>query len=392
MDRLNSTQKNLVAAIIGIVLFVASTGLSYTVFASHYGTGPLANSYVPSAAPTGGEDPNAPKTAQCPLNGSMHTQAAQEAWNKRRPLAVMIENSTDARPQSGITQADVVYEAVAEGGITRFMAVFYCNSVSDIQVGPVRSARTYFLDWESEYDALYAHVGGANTPGPADALGQIVTYKIKDMNQFSIGFPTYWRDYDRLRKSDGSAVATEHTMYSSTQKLWNVGQQRGWANPDSDGVKWEDGFTPWKFVDGTPATTPVNPISVHFWESVGYASDYNVVWNYDASCNCYKRQTGGVNHMDKDNDQQLAPSNVVVQYQQESRAHDGYTNDEHLLYGDKGQGKAVVFQNGKAITGQWVKASRTAREKFVDDSGKEIPFVKGQIWIETVPVGSKVSY
>lgn len=76
----------------------------------------------------------------------------------------------------------------------------------------------------------------------------------------------------------------------------------------------------------------------------------------------------------------------------ESNAHDGYTNDEHLLYGDKGQGKAVVFEDGKAITGTWVKAIRTDREKFLDDSGKEISFVRGQIWIETIPVGSKVTY
>src|SRR5579884_4106078 len=328
LNNLTRLQKILVAAIGFVIVYGVSAGVSYSAFS---GTNPITENSnssagaVPTVASTGGqnagENPNETKTAACPLNGSMHTKEAQAAWQKQRPLAVMIENHTDARPQSGLSSADVVYEAVAEGGITRFMALFYCNSLSDIEVGPVRSARTYFLDWLSEYDALYAHVGGANTPGPADALGQIITYGIKDLNQFSIGFPTYWRDYQRV----GRTVATEHTMYSSTQKLWAVGDQRGWANTDSStGTSWDSEFTPWKFKNDTPGGT-VTKITVPFWSGYG---DYTVEWDYNAQCNCYDRKNGGAPHIDFDNKQQLSPKNIVVQYEEENHAHDGYENDQ----------------------------------------------------------------
>ena len=178
-------------------------------------------------------------------------------WEKRRPLGVMIENSSAARPQSGLSSADVVYEAVAEGGITRFMAVFLCQDTDPI--GPVRSARTYYLDWISEYGAspLYAHVGGANTPGPADALGQIERYgwgAYNDLNQFSVGFPTFWRDYDRL----GANTATEHTVYTSTQKAWAfAAAKRQLTNVETDDrtgktIPWDQNFVKWTFKDDAP--------------------------------------------------------------------------------------------------------------------------------------------
>ena len=130
----------------------------------------------------------------------------------------MIENHQEARPQSGLSSADVIYEVVAEGGITRFLAIYYCQDGA--QIGPIRSARTYFIDYLSEYGnyPLYAHVGGANQAGPADALSQLDDYgwtAYNDLNQFSIGFPVFWRDYDRL----GHSVATEHTIYSTIEKL-----------------------------------------------------------------------------------------------------------------------------------------------------------------------------
>lgn len=394
-NKLTDIQKNLVVAIAAMVVFIISAATSYSVFASKFGAAPLvgeeAGFQIPVVSTDGTEV--GPKTQQCPLNGSMHTQQARDAWSKRRPLAVMIENSTAARPQSGLSYADVVYEAVAEGGITRFMAVFYCDSLPDVQVGPVRSARTYFLDWASEYDALYAHVGGANTPGPANALGQIIDYKMKDLNQFSIDFPTFWRDYQRLKRADGSSVATEHTMYSSTQKLWEVGAKRGWSDPDSKGLKWEENFTPWKFKD-TQSGSGATDINISFW--AGY-KDYDVNWTFDNSCGCYLRKNGGTTHTDMDNGKQLSASNVVVQVVTEKSANDSYPGNVHLLYatnGSKGvaSGTAFIFQDGKVIQGKWLKTNRTSREKFVDQTGQEIRFNRGPIWIETVPSAANVKY
>lgn len=395
LTNLNTTQRYLLVAILAVVFYLVSATASYSVFSGGKNPADLAGGTPTTALPGtlgngGGEDPSEPKTAECPLNGTMHTEKAKEAWSKRRPLAVMIENHTEARPQSGLSTADVVYEAVAEGGITRFMGVFYCNSIADVQVGPVRSARTYFLDWLSEYDALYAHVGGANTPGPADALGQIITYGIKDLNQFSIGFPTFWRDYQRL----GRSVATEHTMYSSILKLWDVGAKRSWTNVDEKGVAWDKGFIIWKFADAKPGDGTQAKVTVPFWQGFG---DYTVEWNYDQASNTYKRVNGGQPHQDFNIKQQLAPTNVVVQFEAESHANDGYENNVHLLYATSGQkgaasGKALFMMNGKVTEGKWMKGTRTSRTKFVDGSGQEIKFVRGQIWIETVPIGSSVVY
>ena len=390
-NSLTTVQKSLVVAIVAIVIYLLSAGAVFSFVSSRMPVGQSANNgagaNVAESTNPGevqDEDASIPRTEACPLNGSLKTKNAKEAWEKRRPLAVMIENHTEARPQSGLSFADVVYEAVAEGGITRFMAVYYCI-YPEIQVGPVRSARTYFLDWLAEYDALYAHVGGANTPGPANALGQIIDYGVKDLNQFSIGFPTFWRDYQRL----GRSVATEHTMYSTTNKLWAEGEKRGWSVVDEKGVRWDKNFVSWKFKDDAAQKGTVTKINVPFWTN---QTDYTVEWNYDANCNCYLRVNGGQPHNDLNSNKQVSPKVVIVRYQTESPANDGYEGNAHRLYGNKGTGDALIFQDGQVIEGKWTKANRLAREKFVDSKGVEITLNKGQIWLQTVPVGSKVTY
>jgi hypothetical protein len=304
----------------------------------------------------------------------------------------MIENHLEARPQSGLSDTDIVYEAVAEGGITRFMGVFYCQaSAFETILGPVRSARTYFLDWASEYNfPLYAHVGGANTPGPANALGQIADYdwaSANDMNQFSIGYPTFWRDYERL----GRTVATEHTMYSTTEKLWAVGNKRGFTNEDPDGVEWAKGYTPWQFVKdevGSDERGTTNSVDYKFWDYEEYA----VNWQYDKDANIYKRNNAGEAHKDLNTGEQLTAKNVVVQFAREARANDGYEGNAHLLYGTTGKGDALIFKDGQAIKGTWSKAKRLARTVFMDDKGKEVKFNPGRIWISVLPTGNKVDY
>lgn len=385
-QNLTNLQRILVLIIVAVILYSASASASYALFTRLASVPTIkegVTSQLPGAADGLMEDPNEPKTESCPLNGRKHTKKAQDYWSKRRPLAVMVENHVEARPQSGLSTADIIYEAVAEGGITRFMALFYCN-LSDVQVGPVRSARIYYLDWLSEYDALYAHVGGANTPGPADALGQIIKYGVKDLNQFSIGFPVFWRDYQRI----GHPVATEHTMYSTTAKLWEVGAKRGWTATDSAGIRWDKNFVPWKFKDPSASSGQVTNIKVNFWES---QPGYQVEWNYDPATNSYKRKNGEP-HIDLNNKQQLEAKVIVVQFQRESNANDGYPGNVHLLYGTVGSGKALIFQDGNVTEAKWMKASRLARTKYVDKNGKEIELNRGQIWIQTVPEGSKVSF
>jgi len=380
----------IIIACIGVYLL--STGASYSIFSK-------SSSSLENISPVDTKktneygalefDSSGPKTEACPLNGEKYTKQQKKWWEGHRPLGVMIENSLAARPQSGIGFADVVYEAIAEGGITRFLAVYYCQDAGI--VGPVRSARTYFLDEISEYGSypLYAHVGGANTPGPADALGQIVDYgwnTYNDLNQFSIGYPTFKRDESRL----GHPVATEHTMYSTTGSLWAVGVKRGLTDKDKEGDSWDANFVSWSFksdlaVSDRPAS---QMISMNFWTG---QPDYNVVWKYDKTTNSYLRNNGGQPHLDNNTKEQLKPKNVVILYMKESRANDGYEGNLHELFVNKGIGNALVFQDGKQIKATWHKASREGRtELTVTSTGKDVEFNPGQIWVQIIPTYSDV--
>lgn len=373
-----------------IVLFFASLGISYALFTYVF---PVKKAIVltpPQKLANGslGFDQTLPKTQPCPLNGMLYSTQQEAWWQKHRPLGVMIENHEEARPQSGISYADVVYEAVAEGGITRFLAVFYCNDAPE--VGPVRSARTYFVDFISEYAdyPLYAHVGGANADGPADALGQIDSYGwtgYNDLNQFSIGFPTFWRDYDRL----GHTVATEHTMYSTTSKLWDVGASRGLTNVDKQGKPWDTNFVKYSFKEDAALSQRGSVSSIHipFWDDATYAVD----WTYDKQNNLYKRSNGGQPHLDLDTKKQLTAKNVVVLYMAESTVDDGYENNIHQIFQDKGAGKATIFMDGKQIAATWKKASRTSRTLLYDTSGTPISFDRGVIWFEIVSTTTEVT-
>lgn len=380
---------------LGAVAYLVTTVLSYFLFANviFSRSGNTLSPVSESTKSLDGKtvfDDSLPKTEECPLNGVKYSKQQKQWWGKHRVLGIMIENHSEARPQSGISSADVVYEAVAEGGITRFLSVFYCEDAG--MVGPVRSARTYFLDFISEYGdfPLYAHVGGANTPGPANALGQINDYgwgSYNDLNQFSIGFPTYWRDYDRM----GHEVATEHTMYSTTQKLWDfAAKSRKLTNVDETGKSWDANFRPYTFKNDVPtASRPASQtVSFNFWEGYG---EYAVRWEYDPTTNAYLRVNGGQKHLDKNDGKQVSAKNVVVLFMRESRANDGYEGNLHMLYGTKGTGNALVFMDGKKITATWSKKNRTARTILADETGKEIEYNRGKIWFEILGTTTTVT-
>lgn len=399
----------------GIYLIIA--GLSYLAFSRLLP--PRASADIaPSAAEipvtptrTGFLQFSGPKTEACPLNGQLFTTEEKNIWSARRPLTVMIENHADSRPQSGLNMADVVYEAVAEGGITRFMAVFYCAAVSsagNYDVGPVRSARTYFLDLASEYAdyPLYAHVGGANCSAPKDpvtgqtfacttdrralAMEQISDYGWTnkgtwgDLNQYSLSYKVCRREPERT----GEVRDTEHTMYCSTKELWNIASTRGLTNiSQSNGKSWDKNFAYWRFgqaESSTPGST--TNINFDFWS--GY-KDYSVTWNYDLTTKVYQRLNGGKKHIDFIDGQVITTKNLLVQFVPEIKSIDVHG---HNLYKVIGTGKGILYQNGDKQDITWSKASRTARTIYKATSGKEVDFVPGNIWIELLPFGNQISY
>lgn len=386
--------------ILSIILYAISTGVSWGVF-NLFSTSKKADSSVTSPvddkttnkAARFQIDPSLPRKEECPLNGMLYTEKEKAIWGKRRPLAVMIENSSEARPHSGLSLADVVYEAVAEGGVTRFMSVFYCGgALGNINVAPVRSARTYYLDWVSEYDALYNHVGGANTIGDnitkttpeADAISQIDKYGIKDLDQFGISYPDCFRNPDRL----DHPVATEHSMVCLTDNLYKIGEERGWTNVDEDGIAWDKNFVEWKFKDDSKIEDRPEALSVDFGFWDGY-TQYDVKWVYDKQTNSFKRYNGGVEQKDLETDQTIMAKNVIIQFSEESVSVD---ENKHNLYETIGQNDALIVQDGKAVKGTWNKKNRLARTLFYDSKGTEVKFNRGQIWIEVIPEGNKVVY
>jgi len=373
----------------GLGLYLMSTGVSYAVF-NYLKTPPKIEMESPlSEEKKGTVVVSGPKTEVCPLNGAKYTQQEKEIWQKRRPLAVMIENHLDCRPQSGLSKADIVYEAVAEGGITRFMAIYYCDAAAfDTLLGPIRSARTYFLDWALEYDPAYVHVGGAACDSTVDsraqALCQIKKYEMKDIDQMGRygSYPYFWRDYEKL----GRPVATEHTMHSTTEKLWEVAQKAGYGPEDEEGIKWIDNFRPWHFKQEAKKKGNISQITVNFWEG---HDDYQVVWQYDSQKNEYQRSNGGQPHLDFNTKQPLTAKVIIIQKEKEIGPVDEH---KHLLYKTIGSGQALIFQDGQVIKGKWVKKDRFSRTTFYNQKGQEIQFNRGRIWIEIVPARSKIQY
>jgi len=277
----------------------------------------------------------------------------------RHPLAIMVENLAQARPQVGLEKASIIYEVITEGGITRFMAVY--GPYDAEKVGPVRSARTYYLDWAAEFNAFYAHCGGN-----LDALEKIKADGILDLDQFSLGEKAYWREPE-------SGKAIEHTMFTSTDKLYKEALEKKWSMKSD--------FTPLTFREPIEKTlrSAGQTITIPFSSAA-----FEVIWKYDLETNTYLRNMGGEPHRDRISGAQLAASNVIIQQMERWEAPTSI-NEQGWAMKTVGSDKAKIFIEGKEIDGTWEKTDRTARTIFYDDQGKEISFIPGQFWVEIVP-------
>lgn len=286
----------------------------------------------------------------------------------------MIDNLVSARPQVGLDKADLVFEAVAEGGITRFLAVYWRNEPG--RVLPVRSARVYYLDWAAGLDAIYVHWGTARSSGPADVPSAISRLGLRRFDGFSTGRPYFDRDPDRPAPHDGIA---------DTDALWELAAASGWSGPPA--------IETWQFKEDEPqraqqeGATPAPAIDLGFGGL--FVSDYAVRWQYDPDTNGYLRSQGGVPHTDGGSGDQIQARNVAVMVTSVRSAGDGTS---HLLYDSTGSGEAVVFQDGVAIAGTWSKPDAHSRTRFFDPHGNEIAFNRGQTWIEVLSFRDPLTY
>lgn len=277
-----------------------------------------------------------------PLTGEKVDQ--QKA--NRTPIAVIIENHTQARPQAGLDQASVVFEAIAEGGITRFLALFGPNEPE--KIGPVRSARTYFVNFAREYKAPLAHVGGN-----IDALDLIQEVKSRDLDQFRYGLKAYWREPQ-------PGKATEHTMFASVAKLRGLAKENGW----DDGASYDK----LKFKNDSPSASPTNQtLTIEFG-----GADYQAKWTYQPQNNDYLRTIGGVSYVAK---------NIIIQ-EVARQVSVTRINENGFEFTTTGSGKAKIIRDGTAVEGNWKKTAADKRTKFFDKDGGEIEFNRGVTWYE----------
>jgi len=283
-----------------------------------------------------------------PLTG---VEVTDEAATKQAATAIMIENSPDARPQSGLKNSGVVFEAIAEGGITRFLVLYQQEKPS--LIGPVRSLRIYYIDWLAPFDASVAHVGGS-----AAALNEIRNGSYRDIDQF-FNPSSYWRATDRY---------APHNVYTSFAKLDALNKSKKYTTSTFTGLTRTDGKT----VKKPNAKTIDVTISSYL---------YNSSYKYDAKTNSYARYEGGAKHLDRESGQ-IKPKVVIVMKVSESTVfEDGYRQSIKTI----GSGTAYIFQNGTVKKVTWKKASKTKQITFTDSKGKNVPLVRGQTWITAVP-------
>ena len=285
--------------------------------------------------------------------------------SNRLPVAIVVENLRSVRPQSGLGSANIVYETLAEGGITRFMAVYASDENVD-PIGPIRSARHYFVDWAEEYGGLYAHVGGS-----PQALGILdITDYMTDLNQFAYS-QYYYRDNN---------LFAPHNVFSTSELMQ-------FAVRDLELSEAVGEYEPFLFKEPTEKTdrpTSVDPIVIDFSNDA-----YAVEWEYNQDTNLYGRLNGGEVHTDANTGEQLTAANIAVQFVETSLLE---ADTGRIDIVTQGEGEAVVFMDGAAIEGTWSKPDRGDRTKFYDADGTEIKFNPGTTWIEAVPVDQSVTY
>jgi hypothetical protein len=334
-------KKSMILLICGILIFGA--GLLYYISGGNF-----SSIVTPAKA-------SAPKRFYSSLTGREISQAD----SKRPVTAVMIENSPDARPQSGLSEADVVFESVAEGGITRFL-VLYQEDKPNL-IGPVRSVRPQFASLVAPFDAGLAHVGGSDIP-----LKKLRSGKIKDLDQF-FNADSYWRATDRY---------APHNVYTSTARLDALNKSKGYKTSK---------FTSWQHLNVAIASKTPNASSIHIPVSNGL---FEVDYTWNKTKNFYVRSEGGAPHKDREKGAITPKAIVAMQV-----PHDRIKDSNHYSYPDVNtHGKAWLFQNGTVKQIKWSKKDDKSMISFTDSENKPVKFNPGKIWLTLIRPDTKPTW
>ena len=291
-----------------------------------------------------------------PLTGR---EVADEGATHRSVTGIMIENSEWARPQSGLNDAGVIFEAIAEGGITRFAALY--QDTAPKLIGPVRSVRPYYVDWLAAFDATIVHIGGS-----ANALKEVRNGSYKDADQF-FNSQYFWRATDR---------DAPHNVYTDFSKMDKLNADKGYVSSN---------FTGWPRKEDVPPTSPnASKIDIHISSAF-----FNVHYDFDKGCDCYDRYVGGEKQLDRESGQNAKPKVVIAMKVPTSIGfEDGYREQMATI----GSGTAYVFQDGTVTVGTWTKTGKKDQIQFKNDKGEEVKLNRGQTWISVTAPDQGVAW
>ncbi|MFZ2803956.1 MAG: DUF3048 domain-containing protein [Patescibacteria group bacterium] len=275
-----------------------------------------------------------------------------------QPFAVMVENYIDARPLSGPAEANLAFEFPVEGGITRFMLVFDATSTVD-QIGPVRSARPYFVDMADSLNAVYAHVGGS-----PQALANITTLQaqgFRNLDQFANG-KYFWRSDTRVAPHN-AYTRMDLLNQADAAKSWKAGSFHGWSYKEDYPL----------VATATTVARGEDP-----GPKILYGGSYNVSWSYDRDSNMYVRSEGGALEKDLDGAQVKAKNVVVLETDDSVIDSDGRLNIRTT-----GKGKAELFHDGREDEITWSRSTGLSLQ-FQSLDGSDVLFDRGTTWVEVV--------
>ncbi len=317
----------------------------------------------------------APMAAAPPAQGSVNPftglPVSDPAALQRRALLIKVANTAGVRPQTGLSLADVVVEHYAEGGITRFTALYQANAPE--KVGSVRSCRLIDLELPQIFDA--GLVCSGTSPGVKQLMRQSPAFldertMIADLGQFSgcKGCPMY-----RTRDT-----GVPHNLFASAVNAWAVLEQRGKNQPSA--------FRAWPFDAAPPSSGwPVTSVNIPYTSG-------SVTWKFDPASGLWARYYGNRPHTEKLTGKPLTAANVIVAY-----AHHQTTLIVEDTGGGRsiqvqlwGQGPAHILRDGRMIDGQWRRPEPAGALEFVDSDGRPIPLKPGATWIQLVPLSFPV--
>ena len=338
-----------------ILAGIAAAGVWYFCF-SGYSTNELSE--------LNGENATADEIYYSRLTGR---EVANKDIPNQAATCIMIENSPAARPQSGLNEAGVIYEAIAEGGITRFMAVF--QEAKPNYIGPVRSVRLTFAELAKPYQCSIAHVGGSD-----NALRLIRNNSaFRDIDQF-FNDKAYWRIRGR---------AAPHNVYTRFSMLDELNFSKGYRNSDFNGFARVKADTV-----AEPTEAKANKITIDMTSGT-----YSPVYTYNTNTNRYLRsyvQGGPHFSMNEDGTKIQNEPDVVIAMKVSAVSRTGEA--QYADYTTTGTGDATIFQNGGVVQARWERSSADSELRFIDTSGNDIQLNRGQTWITLYPSNGKVTW